>query len=218
MTATVKKVKSNYAFRHLRSGICFRGLLLQESIRMLINGINNIDTDTFAIDQINVAINSIYINIRGIIDNISWVLKYEYSINISVNNVFIGNEKFRKKLEEKGCQTTKINVFDDWLKELKEKRDPITHRLPLYIPDKIIDNSDDAKKAEELRGQVDLLMSNNDREWLSKMSQIKRIGSFKPYLFLNNSIDNEDITVFSIEHVLINDFQKLNELTICLLN
>lgn len=90
-------------------------------------------------DEIDVLINALYINLTGILDNLAWVLVEFYKLEIKKEKVGLFNKKFWQTCNNlKDLQDSIMtNDYVEWHKELKSKRDPIAHRVPLYIPKKI---------------------------------------------------------------------------------
>jgi len=162
--------------------------------------------------EVNIYVNSIYINIRGIIDNLSWYLKYELNINIKAENqVDLKGKIFKKELVGKGFNIDKIKKYDTWLSDLKKKRDPIAHRLPLYIPYRIITNKKDAEDAQNLYKEADEKLSKADKTWASSLYNARKIGEFKPTI-LKTDTETGEITIYPIAKDIENDFEELKNL------
>jgi hypothetical protein len=101
----------------------------------------------YANDSIDISmnLNSFYFHLSGIIDNLGWYIEYKLKIlNIEINDKrnksLIGLYKNRNKKFLQELKIKEINLYNtileyqNWFNELIEKRDPITHRKPLYVP------------------------------------------------------------------------------------
>jgi len=95
-------------------------------------------------------LNSFYFHLSGIIDNLAWYL--EYSLNLlniriddSNNRSKIGlqkrNKNFLKELESKNINLYNLIIeYQEWFTDLNEKRDPVAHRKPIYVPPTVVIN------------------------------------------------------------------------------
>jgi hypothetical protein len=206
------KVKNEKSKKHLDRGIKFRCLLLEESIYLLKDGIDKLPSNRYEIGKINIAFNSIYINIRGLIDNISWILRYDYlSGTVRQESVYINNKSFRKMLNDVGYNCQVFDEFISWLYELAQKRDPVAHRLPLYIPPKIITKNEDMEKAKQLLVLAENNMEIGNREWITNLAQSKSIGTFYP-VFIIDDVETGKLEFIDIYATMKNDFDMINKL------
>lgn len=102
-------------------------------------------TEPFSIEETRLLsrdINSIYLHLRGALDNLSWALMHEKAPDYLKNNkketLSIFNTKFRTSLSTNANLKEIQDNHNIWYKTLKEKRDPAAHRIPLYIPPALI--------------------------------------------------------------------------------
>lgn len=114
------------------------------------NGMTNEERDFFSKE-----LNALYINIRGILDNLAWALLYEFSTSPPRNQKDYGKvglfygildadsqfQDLRKALNVRLPAPAIRNFYDeesechkDWFSRLKTKRDESAHRLPLTCP------------------------------------------------------------------------------------
>ena len=132
--------------RYLKYGVLRRFLDINSAVRMLQEELppgivlkyrDDYDIDGYAL--MSLLVNSIYMNIAGLLDNVAWFL-VEYSAKQVSNNSDVGlfNKHYWKQI---GLEDLKkeIFVYNGWHREFKNIRDPIAHRIPLYVP-MIIDN------------------------------------------------------------------------------
>lgn len=212
--AAKKPTKTKQAHFHLINGICFRCTMIKESYRLLIEGINSLKYEESKLIEVNILINSFYINIRGIIDNLSWYLKYEYEIDVkSETQISITNKVFREKLYKNNFNIEKLYNFDEWFLELKKKRDPIAHRLPLYIPYKIVIGEENANNAQQLYKKANDKLVEGDQKWGASLFEARNVGEFFPVI-LNTDAATGRITIYPIENNIENDLKKVKELVV----
>lgn len=93
------------------------------------------EKDPLEYEWINLLINSIYINIAGLLDNMAWFLAKFTGMQPEEceSDIRLFCKKYwkRRNLKELG---NLVRNHDKWHRELKNIRDPIAHRIPLYIP------------------------------------------------------------------------------------
>jgi hypothetical protein len=90
-------------------------------------------------------LNTIYINIVGVIDNYAWVLRHEMGSaaiqGLPANRVGL----FAKAFLKDPCLAPlapQLDPFQDWFTELRSRRDPAAHQIPLYVPPTALDPED----------------------------------------------------------------------------
>lgn len=82
-------------------------------------------------------LNLIYVNVRGILDNFAWCSVHELANDIVPTlrpmsiNLFSGRMWKDPRMTDLAKQ---LEAFKDWSSELKKLRDPVAHRIPLYLP------------------------------------------------------------------------------------
>lgn len=133
--------------------------------------------------ELSVDINVIYMYIRGVLDNFAWCILYEREPNlinqIHPNDIGLFSKKFRKKFSLFSKIETDIGKHDEWFEELKEKRDPAAHRIPLYIPPSTV-TPNEAECHEELYKKFLNEVENLDFDSSdSTFQQIDKIGKFE---------------------------------------
>jgi hypothetical protein len=90
-------------------------------------------------------LNAIYINIVGVIDNYAWVLRHEMGSAairaLPANRVGL----FAKAFLKDPCfapLAPRLKPFQAWFTELRSRRDPAAHQIPLYVPPTALDPED----------------------------------------------------------------------------
>jgi hypothetical protein len=102
--------------------------------------------------EVERALNDIYIHSRGLLDNYAWAVFHLFGDDqlrqIHQNDVSLFRRRFQQHpsvadFGEVGAQ------FSTWEQELKERRDPVAHRIPLTVPPAILNEKD-----AEIYGQL----------------------------------------------------------------
>jgi hypothetical protein len=211
--ASSYKLTTNEAKKHLNRGINYRYILIQDSLLLLENSIEQLPNNRYEIGKINIAINSVYINLRGIIDNIAWIIYYEFIKNgLNKNCVSLAHPAFQKKLKGTALYDILTQKYKEWFCELKALRDPIAHQLPLYIPPKIITNENDAKLAQEYINMAERAIQEGNRdEWYKYLDEYSKIGKFSLVLFID-SVEPMKLKPINLKEELYKDFSNLASL------
>lgn len=129
----------------LRFGVARRTKFIWISLKNIIRLIHPEREQPLLQDQVEEAardLNVIYINIRGALDNFAWLLVElfgeERTRKLPPTQIGLFGEKF---LRDKNFTEVKtfINKYSGWNSELKKRRDPAAHRIPLSVPPALID-------------------------------------------------------------------------------
>src|SRR6266446_915961 len=86
-------------------------------------------------------LNVIYINIRGVLDNLAWCLLHEVASDQIRNLDPVKVGLFSPALmNDSNLISLKVRLeeFSTWHRELKCRRDPAAHRIPLSVPPAIL--------------------------------------------------------------------------------
>lgn len=129
----------------------------------------------------------IYTNITGTLDNLCWALLHEFAPDKSElppQQIAL----FGKTIAQDGRFATlwdSIRLYEGWNKDLKERRDPATHRIPLFVPPQIV-TGPQAEIYQTLMQEywgrlVELDFDGSD----AVMSRLQKLGEFTP-IFLHD--------------------------------
>ncbi len=131
----------------LRFGAARRTKFIWLSLRQLLGLIPPDRTEPLPSDDVDEAardLNVIYINIRGTLDNFAWSLVNLFGeektqrlppMKIDLfGNDFLNDANLREVAEF-------VNGFAEWNKELKARRDPAAHRIPLSVPPAVLNEA-----------------------------------------------------------------------------
>ncbi len=154
------------------------------------------------------AINNTYIHLLGILDNFAWCLVHERQGKLADimhrNDVGLFSKKFRKQCVAYSEIAAEIETHDTWHKDVKERRNPVAHRIPLYVPPALLT----ADQAEHYSAINNLFSQKlNDLaldEAGNTLGQLDFIGSFFPYF-----VHHPDEPIISIYPTIPTDLSHL---------
>jgi uncharacterized protein YozE (UPF0346 family) len=129
-------------------------------------------------------VNIIYMNIPGVLDNFAWAFLYEKEPgaiqSLSRMEISLFSRKFRlllsfSKIEEE------ISSHDSWNKDVKNRRDPVAHRIPLYVPPSIL-NQNEADSYKQLCGEyLENIQEVAFEKADANFEELNHIGRFLPH-------------------------------------
>lgn len=174
------------AEHYFRFGVMRRLRMIDRSFKSLQNLIppdRSIPLTQEQSDDVCRNLNSIYIDLLGLLDNYAWTAIYQVgtAVTRSANPLSIG--LFKKTFSDDATLkpiADAVLVFADWEKDIKTRRNPAAHRMPLYVPSAAM-TSDEIHEYEALEDQISNLLRMQEFEKhkaLRKKQQ--RIGSFLP--------------------------------------
>jgi hypothetical protein len=131
------------AFRHLREGFARRVYMMQCS-RIFLRDHTKREPDNlpdpYLIEELNVHLNSYYINLRGCLDNLAWALNYQLSLvpanehDPTRKNCDLFGKRFFNALQQHLPDLHDfLKPFENWIAELRNLRDPAAHRVPISV-------------------------------------------------------------------------------------
>lgn len=85
--------------------------------------------------EVNVSLHSLFINVFGVLDNLAWVLSYEKNYGLNKRDIGLFTNAFKSKLMPDFKDYLYSERMRNWhFVHLKEYRDSLAHRIPLYVP------------------------------------------------------------------------------------
>jgi hypothetical protein len=126
-------------------------------------------------------LNTIYINIVGVIDNYAWVLRHERGSAdfraLPANRVGL----FVKAFLKDPCfasLTPQLNPFKDWFTELRSRRDPAAHQIPLYVPPTVLD-PENLQRYQQIEAEMTSLTPLHEFSRIDELNnEQERLGVF----------------------------------------
>lgn len=129
-------------------------------------------------------INLLYVNLRGLLDNLATTLLHEKQPSLAdLKPTAIGlfSPQFRSQFAGFAVIAADVQLHDAWNKDVKERRDPVAHRIPLYLPHTAT-TPDEAARYGELNEQfVRHANELNFEESGRAFERMHRIGTYLPY-------------------------------------
>ncbi|MBQ4077783.1 hypothetical protein IJD15_01190 [bacterium] len=104
------------------------------------------------LDELDIFIQSFFVNIYGIIDNLLWIINFEKNLDLENLKVKITNERIKQFFSNdfnSYLDNRQKNSFSEWYeKECKTFRHSLCHRIPLYVPPSYIFDYEEYMKLE----------------------------------------------------------------------
>lgn len=217
-----RRLSSPNAVRHIKSGVDRRLLMIQSSrvrLRQRATRGRTPPPSPYEIEELNVHINSYYINPRGCLDNIGWAMQYEFSLLPGVTeakrrnrqDVNLFGKGFLSALERRDAALVdKIRAFSQWEVELRELRDPVAHRVPLSLVGGVL--------AEDKREEFEMLQRKaaeprEELEGLPRSHYIQAAYNLLQYVPLLQVTFDKGVTAREIPQQVANDHANL--LSVC---
>jgi len=147
--------------------------------------------------QLNENLNSIYIHMRGVLDNVSWALLHEYAPEDvkELKPVCVGLfEPCICKGPTFQSIAKQIEKHRKWYTELKSRRDPVTHQMPLIVCPQVL-TSEQSRAYNEALQRYERAVARND--WNAAKGELdvtEQIGKFYPWFF--HDPDEEPLPIY----------------------
>lgn len=134
-------------------------------------------------------INMVYINIRGVMDNLAWGFLYEKDLQV-VADLELEKYKTRVGLFSREIRQTSTQVFwklindtyGTWAREFAAKRDPVAHGLPMYIIPKFFVGDEQRELADKLdKKALEAVLNNNFEISEDLRLHSQKLGIFAPF-------------------------------------
>jgi hypothetical protein len=155
-----ERVRETGAFEYLNLGIARRAKFIWLSLNQLLDLIPPDREKPLSTDEtfdVAMCLNVIYVNTRGTLDNFAHALTIlfgeEKTKELRPTQIDLFGKRFRSdpNLVEVDAFVKK---FEGWNKDLKDRRDPAAHRIPLSVPPTIL-NDEDLAEYQRLYGEYD---------------------------------------------------------------
>jgi len=159
-----------------------------------------------------IAIQSFVFNTFGCLDNLAWIFVYEKAVTkadgtaLDPQDVSLGAKAVRAKFSKEFNDY--ITSRDDWFKGMKDFRDALAHRIPLYIPPFIVtrDVMDEYNRLERESG--DALRARKFADYDRLQEEQKKLGRFRPWM-THSQTESADAIAFHYQ--LLADFNTVDE-------
>jgi hypothetical protein len=212
------EIRPQNAQKHLNSGAGRRAKAIWHSMGTLLRTIEPNRTSPLSRDQVEDAsrdLNVIYINIRGLMDNLAWVLKHVFDLKARNKEVGLFRKSFLAH-PSLADLSANLQVMRNWETDLSRLRDPAAHRIPLTIPPAFLNPEEllefqaimQARETEQRKALESISADEDPTPHFERVNQLfdqaERLGSFRP-LFCHD----EDDGLFWIYPTIAEDVGKM---------
>jgi len=136
-------------------------------------------------------LNIIYINIRGALDNYAWCIYHEREMSKtfkwSETQVGLFHGLFRSALHLANLKSM-LEGHIGWNDDLKSRRDPSAHRMPLYVPPAILNEKQAARHQAIWKERQEAIRKGEYERDSELANEQSRLGTFRPH-FLHDPDD-----------------------------
>jgi len=146
--------------------------------------------------ELNLHINSLYLHIKGLMDNLAWAVVLELNLyadfdaTLTKNRRRVGlfNAEFLNQVRNKFPEFYKtLKAKERWNTDLKSLRDPIAHRVPIYAVPSFL-NKEEAEEYQRKYSQAINYLNRLDLEEVERLfDEIKRLGTYVPVFHVAES-------------------------------
>lgn len=153
--------------------------------------------------DLDINLHAFFVNIFGLLDNLAWVLIHEKRLKIDKKHVGLYIDKTQECFEEKFRDYLNSEHMKKWHNEyLKNYRDALSHRIPLYVPPKTL-TSEQKNRTEFIEKQLNDSIKLRDYSAIDNLhNRDAKIGN--PCPFFIHSISEEKIDIsFSTRKLLL---------------
>jgi len=168
---------------------------------------------------LNLHLNSLYFHLSGLLDNLAWAVILEFSIFSPFNEhngkdrrrVGLFKDEFLQKIQNKknGILYKKLQSKLEWYSQLVDLRDPLAHRIPLYVTPAIL-TKEQEEKYRQLAIRFKECMVIDDFEGAEKaLDQQQTLGTYGG-LFVN--VENGEWQKYPITSQIENDLENFIEI------
>lgn len=180
------KLKEPRAVYFARFGVGRRVAMLWSAFRSVLEIVTVGRDKPLSSDDVKTVsrdLNTIYINIVGTIDNYAWCLVHERgSAAVKVlPPKRIG--LFARDLISDACFSTlriSLEPYATWFADLRSRRDPAAHRIPLSVPPAIL-RPDEAKRYREIDTEIGQAIPRHEFERVDQLwLEQEKLGTFVP--------------------------------------
>ena len=189
---------SSNARRHFNEGFVRRHYMLQASRIFLCQHCSKGRKEPLSPYEATdsaIHLNAYYLNLRGAMDNLAWVLQYEWQLLAEVTEDGISGRQdcnlFRSRflVALKSLHSELASMLDqhkNWARELAELRDPAAHRVPIYVPPSVITSQELLEKFRHVEAQADVVPSERGNRPISEIyREAQAVADFMPVMIIS---------------------------------
>lgn len=160
-------------------------------------------------------LNGYYLNVRGTLDNLAWMLQFHFGVlpGVTENSgknrmkIHLFGASFLEALREAAPKLAcYVSSMKEWGLDLAALRDPAAHRIPLYVPPGVLTSQeqvDEFRRLDALSGAPEEQLGGKRR--IEIMMEAQRTASFYPVFCVTSSAG---IKVYGIKNQLLRDHRQ----------
>lgn len=215
----VNQFENVQAKSYFRFGFLIRSNMIMENRRILKELIKKDGQKYQDTTSENIHINSFYINLLAILDNLAWVLQHEFKLFDNVdenhgdkNKIGIFVKDFLKQLKQKDDYlVNEIEAYKKWFEKIKDFRHVAAHRMPLYCPPAIL-NEEQMEKKQRLEQEVSEINIDQDNDnFRNKYFESLTMGTYYSIFMFNGEKPHQISETITDKY---EEFLKLIELLV----
>jgi hypothetical protein len=190
-----KSLNNPQAIRHLKEGF-IRRLYMMRASRILFREKARPDRkktlSAHLATELAIHINAYYLNLCGSLDNMAWVMAYEWAMlpdidegnSASRQYCSLFGKNFRRDLRQR--QSNLADLLDkhfEWNRELRRFRDPAAHRIPLFVAPGVIRDRETLEKFYEIGKEAEKSEEERGGRALSEIFEEQRgVAGYEPII------------------------------------
>ena len=163
--------------------------------------------------DVDINLHAFFVNIFGLLDNMAWVSVYERNRRKGINRKDVGLYKITTQEILSDAFKTYLNSdrMKKWHDEyLKNYRDALSHRIPLYVPPKSLTSSQQ-KQVTDIEEKRSRAIQDRAFSLIDDL-QKEEDGIGAPSPFFVHSLTETDNKVVSLHAQVITDFGTVEEI------
>jgi hypothetical protein len=186
------------ARRHFNEGFVRRHYMLQSSRLFLSQHCRQGRKEPlspYEATDCAIHLNAYYLNLRGTLDNLAWVLQYEWQLLAGVMEeggrgrqaCSLFGPRFLAALKSQQPKLASVlEQHGHWASELAELRDPAAHRVPIYVPPSVITSQEQVDKFRRIEAQADAAPSERGDRPISEIyREAQAVADFAPVMIIS---------------------------------
>jgi hypothetical protein len=170
-------------------------------VRMLVVAIENrwsvspavrpVDTDD--LDDAQISLHAFVINLYGLFDNLAWAFVWRHGLEEKIDRRQVGmfSEGTKRYLPEALRSYVSSPTIMNWsTRYLKNYRDALAHRIPLYIPPASYSDGDAKRYSVITREEVECIRTHDWNRLNALQTEQHQLGTACP-MFMHSFEDSE---------------------------
>jgi hypothetical protein len=162
-----------------------------------------------------IAIQAFVLNIVGCLDNLAWIRVCEKSLKAKngaeLSPKAVGLWKSHAEVRDSLSSEFReyLNSREPWFEAIKDFRDALSHRIPLYIPPYIVrkSNLDEFSRLDQEASEA--LRRGDHKEYDRLLDEQKKLGEFRPWM--THSLYEQSPTI-KFHGQVLTDYVTIDEL------